>query len=629
MSSLRDEEVQRFIVEGYMVVKAAGDHAAIHEQSLKLMPKVVAKEADAPDANWNGKAFAKDKKQYYALQTKGPVLMDLAHDGATELQQLVDSVYDSPPVVDALTAVLGRGYAMDASPISVQSSSPKSNGQQWHKGQVGKRRFHEPRFLLGYYYPQRVTLDMGPTAVCARSQYLICTHSADPRMKDQDDRRPEEGVEYLAAGGCGGVDFDKANGVASPPAQYGRQRFVTLEAGDVLLVHYDAWHRGTPNVSSKHRVLFEKYFHRVEEPGEPTWKFKSPEWRPKLDAPVMPEHSLLPLWLEVWNWMLGIEGDTLDRETSGMSTSDLAKRLRLVGEPWIVRLPRAAYGSPNAPWIAPATELATPDGFTSEIAALRAAYSLGRVADAATCRMLVSMLIGGAATTLHAGSTGAAAAYNASYALTSIGWSNPLLLVSSGAFDTLVTALAHGVGLGNTVSDIVVANYAAYIIAECACKMLDIVKQDEAVKAAITAMGSRLNGSTDDTVTANVQVAIAESLGIIGAGCRKNKDPYLTRVWDELVKAYKGLPAGELKKTNEEDPETTKEIPVDIKMLRADQGRRGNLREQITFALVRCGADDKQLAALGARATPAYRTIKTRQAYVTTARADTMLYTLA
>ncbi|MEL6311366.1 MAG: phytanoyl-CoA dioxygenase family protein, partial [Pseudomonadota bacterium] len=289
----------------------------------------------------------------YALKRPVSTLMDLAHDGATELQQLVDSVYDSPPVVDALTAVLGRGYAMDASPISVQSSSPGRNGQQWHKGQVGKRRFHEPRFLFGYYYPQRVTLDMGPTAVCARSQYLICTHSADPRMKDQDDRRPEEGVEYLAAGGCGGADFDVADGVASPPAQYGRQRFVTLEAGDVLLVHYDAWHRGTPNVSSKHRILFEKYFHRVEEPGEPTWKFKSPEWRPKLDAPVMPEHSLLPLWLEVWNWMLGVEGDTLDRETSGMSTSDLAKRLRLVGEPWIVRLPRAAYGSPNAPWIAP------------------------------------------------------------------------------------------------------------------------------------------------------------------------------------------------------------------------------------------------------------------------------------
>ena len=41
-----------------------------------------------------------------------------------------------------------------------------------------------PRFVFGFYYPQRVTVDMGPTAVCARSQYLICTHTADARKGD-------------------------------------------------------------------------------------------------------------------------------------------------------------------------------------------------------------------------------------------------------------------------------------------------------------------------------------------------------------------------------------------------------------------------------------------------------------
>lgn len=78
--------------------------------------------------------------------------------------------------------------------------------------------------------------------MCARSQYLICTHAADARKADEARKNElEGGVEYLASGGCGGVYFDLANGVATPPASYGRQRFVTLEAGDVLLVHYDAW----------------------------------------------------------------------------------------------------------------------------------------------------------------------------------------------------------------------------------------------------------------------------------------------------------------------------------------------------------------------------------------------------
>ena len=58
---------------------------------------------------------------------------------------------------------------MDASPHSLQSSSPGRKGQQWHKGQVGKRRHHCPRFCFGFYYPQAVTVDMGPASAADTS----------------------------------------------------------------------------------------------------------------------------------------------------------------------------------------------------------------------------------------------------------------------------------------------------------------------------------------------------------------------------------------------------------------------------------------------------------------------------
>ena len=64
-------------------------------------------------------------------------------------------------------------------------------------------------------------------------------------------------------------------------------------------------------------------------------------------------------------------------------------RLRLVGDPWIVRLPRTAFaadGVAGAPWTAPPGEMQTSDGYPSEIAALRAAYRLATAADEDTCR---------------------------------------------------------------------------------------------------------------------------------------------------------------------------------------------------------------------------------------------------
>lgn len=113
----------------------------------------------------------------------------------------VDTVYDSPEVRNLMTAMLGRGYVMDASTHSLQNSAPGRLGQQWHKGQTAKRRHHGTRFCFGFYYPQEVTIELGPTEALARSQYFIATSSADFTQSPRED--VANGVDYLAAGGPG------------------------------------------------------------------------------------------------------------------------------------------------------------------------------------------------------------------------------------------------------------------------------------------------------------------------------------------------------------------------------------------------------------------------------------------
>jgi hypothetical protein len=57
--------------------------------------------------------------------------------------------------------------------------------------------------------------------------------------------------------------------------------------------------------------MFKKYFFRTEEPAVsgPSWVHRSPKWSPALDGPVLPEHSLLPVWLSIWQWMCGATDD--------------------------------------------------------------------------------------------------------------------------------------------------------------------------------------------------------------------------------------------------------------------------------------------------------------------------------
>ncbi len=102
------------------------------------------------------------------------------------------------------------------------------------------------------YYPQDVTEDMGPTVLLPGSQRRIAA------------------LETM-------VTLVNLRG----------QVFSILEAGSVLLTHYDIWHAGTGNRSDRVRYMIKFPFSRIEENTEPSWDHdveNIPEVRMRLDS---------------------------------------------------------------------------------------------------------------------------------------------------------------------------------------------------------------------------------------------------------------------------------------------------------------------------------------------------------
>ncbi len=75
------------------------------------------------------------------------------------------------------------------------------------------------------------------------------------------------------------------------------------QAGDVVIVHYDAWRRGLANTLNRNRYRNEFLSCRASEPTAPSWRHASPRgWPP---ASWGFNHNALPIWKSVWRWHLG------------------------------------------------------------------------------------------------------------------------------------------------------------------------------------------------------------------------------------------------------------------------------------------------------------------------------------
>ena len=134
--------------------------------------------------------------------------------------------------------------------------------------------------------------------------------------------------------------------VSDPDPEYTREPAVSIcgKAGTVALIHFDAWHRATPNVSANKRYMLKFQFVRTREPQFPSWNHSSNEW----DAPA-PDRAVS---LDVWSWLCGrYAPDALRSEDAAKAVPRLLEALRDESE--TVRLNGAfalgAIGEPAVP----------------------------------------------------------------------------------------------------------------------------------------------------------------------------------------------------------------------------------------------------------------------------------------
>ena len=267
---LNDAEMRRFIIDGYIKIQT-----------------------DFP-ANFHETIFQQVEDMFENQGNLGNNLLPLI----PEIQQ----VFSHPAVHGALTSALGENYVMHSHRYC-HFNPPGSTGQNFHKdsyeGDEQIRR-HRCRWMMGFYYPQDTTEDMGPTTVLPRTQYYETHESAHSQ--------PELSL-------CG-------------------------EAGTVTLVHYDLWHRAMPNQSDKKRHMLKFLFTRLDEPKVPAWNSAGPMWQPLDGDASSGEHEVM--WRSLWNWFYGKQNGAT--EDTGLVENDLPALIAALGnQDEVVRL-NAAYG---------------------------------------------------------------------------------------------------------------------------------------------------------------------------------------------------------------------------------------------------------------------------------------------
>eukprot|EP01047_Picozoa_sp_COSAG01_P081659 COSAG01_NODE_16371_length_1242_cov_0.961505_1_plen_317_part_00 len=144
---------------------------------------------------------------------------------------------EAPNVRRTLRALLGDRYMVDSDRGSNFTVPGRCATTDWHRDGNDKRRHHHPRMLMGLYYPQAVTLKMGPTAIVARSQWLS---DFDPGYQHHEvlatPRQSTAGVnncgDYLGTGRGGA----REPMMSTVPQHFGRPRYMAVPAGTLMIM---------------------------------------------------------------------------------------------------------------------------------------------------------------------------------------------------------------------------------------------------------------------------------------------------------------------------------------------------------------------------------------------------------
>lgn len=189
---------------------------------------------------------------------------------------LMKEVFRHPMVRGALTSVLGEGYFMYPH-RHCHFSPPGFKAQHNHKDSIPHDHFvrhHRCRWALAFYYPQDTVLANGPTGVRPGTQYFVTEEAA--------------------------VRHDEIPMVG--------------KAGDVLILHYDIWHRGLSNSLDRIRLMNKFLFCRSGEPVSPSWASQGMDPWPRMTWGF--NHNATPVWNSMLDWNRGEAGAAREPEES-------------------------------------------------------------------------------------------------------------------------------------------------------------------------------------------------------------------------------------------------------------------------------------------------------------------------
>ncbi len=256
----------------------------------------------------------------------------------------IRQILDDPAVDGALTGVLGNNYFVHPH-RHCHYRPPHSEGQQIHRDSFTRRR-HRTRWLLAMYYPQDTTVEMGPTGVLPGTHYynwLVGPIGLNMRLDTTEGEVP-----------------------------------VVVEAGTVLMVHYDLWHRGMGNSTDKKRYMMKFMFARIEEPQEPSWNSQDSEWADDSES------ALNGVWSNMWRWYTGAANNGAPSANGNGSIPELIANIKVDDETTCLA---SAYA------LGSMGEVAVPaliDAFQHDNEAVRrnASYALSTIGKAAVPALL-------------------------------------------------------------------------------------------------------------------------------------------------------------------------------------------------------------------------------------------------
>ncbi|MCZ6680834.1 MAG: HEAT repeat domain-containing protein [Candidatus Poribacteria bacterium] len=243
---------------------------------------------------------------------------------------MIQELFDDPTIHGALISLLGPNYYMHPH-RHCHYNPPGSQGQNMHIDSWTRRR-HRTRWVMALYYPQDTPETLGPTGILPGSQYY-----------------------NTQSNGNGGSEMPLCG-----------------EAGTVAIIHYDLWHRATPNRSDQKRYMMKFLFTRMEEPRHPAWNNEQAVW----DAAGDEKHQ--PMWTHLWDWHAGKKNGAVTRRGPAGAAS-IAEQIEALRD-------------------------------KSEVVCLHAAYTLGAMGEPAVPALMETLA-----------EESAAIRRNASYALTAIG----------------------------------------------------------------------------------------------------------------------------------------------------------------------------------------------------------------